>query len=117
MNRNRLPTDQHVFDQASEVRVRLIVEHLRKALDQFFEERSLGFADGLMGVHNFHKLIVCDIVSRLTGEHEDHQGEGEGLSDREKNQIAAVTYQVARDTWVNAMDELIERRAGTYRKE
>ena len=110
MAKKKLPTDQHILDPASEPRMRLLLEHLRKAFNQFFETRSLGYSDVLMGTHNFHKLIVCDTVSRVLGEHPDHQGEADGRTEDEKNEAAALVYETAKQTWVKAMDELIEKR-------
>ncbi len=77
--------------QADKVKVFDLVEHLRKAFEQFFEneqtfEQPITYSrvDVFMAAHNFHKLIVCNLV--------------EGLSVEERNmflQMSAYTFELA----------------------
>jgi hypothetical protein len=57
--------------QADKTRVFDLTEDLRKAFEKILNEyhEDVPFIDAFMAVHNFHKLVVLDLIDRqgLTG--------------------------------------------------
>lgn len=64
--------------EADKVKVFDLIEHLRKAFEQFFENEqtfehptTYSRVDVFMAAHNFHKLIVCNLIDGLSAEERD----------------------------------------------
>lgn len=92
-------TQEHVrVGQADRDLVIEMVEHLQQAWDAFTRDRAtgreVGYLDGLMAAHNFHRLVVFDLIAR------------QGWDDDEPQHVAtrAAFLKMARDTWTETMN-------------
>lgn len=55
------------IDPANPIAVEALCRHLAAAFEEYCnrpDSEELPFIDALMGVHNFHKLIVFDVIDR-----------------------------------------------------
>jgi hypothetical protein len=90
--------------KADEGTVRAVMEHLIDSFEAFADQRDgLGYIDVFMGVHNFHKLMVFDIIRRVTDAHPDEPPE----------QMAALLLNMAHATWEDALAVEAQKRGLT----
>lgn len=96
-----MPADREYIGVGAADRVKVfdLMDHLRRAFEDFVNgyHTEFGHMDGFMGVHNFHKLIVNDLLQRNT-------------TMTRQDRIAFL--QMARDTFSKAMNDMIAKQTG-----
>ncbi len=80
---------------ADAAKVLALMEALVACFEEYISERKTTYVDAFMGLHNFHKAILLDLLNREELPRADQR----------------LYLRMARDTWAEAIEAEIRKRA------